>query len=113
VAAAAVAVSEAAIIECCEAGDLGRLRRWACQGVQVVNDEPLCVAVRSWNTDVMRCLVNEMGADVDLADGNDRTRLQGAARLGDLVLLRFLVNDLGADPNLASKEGFTPLMIAA
>ena len=62
---------------------------------------------------MVRCLVNELGADVDLADNIGITPLYAAAQHGHLDTVPCLVNELGADVNLATKAGDTPLHVAA
>jgi ankyrin repeat protein len=65
------------------------------------------------NLEVMRCLVNDYGADVNQANDNGFTPLFTAAQAGHLAAVRCLVMDFGADVNKGKKDGSTPLMIAA
>jgi ankyrin repeat protein len=120
----AAAISEADIEEACRAGDLMKLRRWARQGVRVATAKPLRIAVTNGFLDVIRCLVMELGADVDQdtpfrgSAAGDRqvvaTPLFIAAGLGLLLVVNCLVKELGANPYLISKPaGFTPVIIAS
>jgi hypothetical protein len=119
--AAAAAVSEAAIEEACRTGDLRKLRRWARQGVRVATAIPLRIAVVKGLLDVMRCLVFELGADVDqgalfdigAADEIVAPPLFIAAAYGLLLVVNCLVKELGANVNQRSQEGTTPIYIAA
>jgi hypothetical protein len=60
-------VSADAIFQCCVDGDNTQLRRWARQGVRVVSAVPLCAMAQLNNLDVLRILINELGADVNKA----------------------------------------------
>jgi hypothetical protein len=46
------------------ADDLTSLIIWARQGVRVTTVKPLCVAAEEGHLEVVRCLVEKMGADV-------------------------------------------------
>jgi hypothetical protein len=60
-----VVVTEGMLTEAARAGDLESLTMWARQGVRVTSAEPLCVAVEAGFLEVLRCLVRELGADVN------------------------------------------------
>ena len=59
----------------------------------------LHTAASRGHRDVVRCLVNELGADINHATDDGSTVLYHAARGGYIELLRRLVNELGADVN--------------
>jgi hypothetical protein len=108
-------VSENAIVAACKRGDITQLRRWGRQGVRVKSADLLidCI-IAEVSLDILRCLVKELGADINgarLRDG--RTPLYVAAQNGNLALLQCLVKELGADVNQAADDGYTPLHIAA
>jgi ankyrin repeat protein len=100
-------------------GDVAQLRRWAERGVRVNSGEPLCQAVLFLVTigavrfknkiSAVRCLVKDLGADVNQADEEDWTPLCIAALSGNLKMMRYLVPDLGADVEGADKKGKSPL----
>jgi hypothetical protein len=59
-------VSENAIIEACIRGDVAQLRRWGRQGVRVKSADFLIDAMfAEVSLDILRCLVKELGADVN------------------------------------------------
>jgi ankyrin repeat protein len=60
-----------------------------------------------------RCLVKELGADVNKASHTGATPLYIAAGLGHLEVSCCLVKELGADVNLGDAKGDTPLCAAA
>jgi hypothetical protein len=106
-----VTVPEATILAAIEAGDLSKLRRWHRQGVEW-SAEHLCTAAAWGCISVIRCMVEELGADVNRADGNGNTPVLVVSLNGHLSLVRYLVKTLDADVNKASDKGTTPLMIA-
>jgi hypothetical protein len=59
---------------------------------------------------MMRCLVKELGADINQAKDNGNTALNYAVIKGTLHMVRFLVRELGADVNRVSV--LSPLMYA-
>jgi hypothetical protein len=61
---------------------------------------------------MVRCLVKELGADVNQADHEGDTPLYLAALEGKMDILRCLVREFGADVSQANSDGCTPLMIA-
>jgi ankyrin repeat protein len=70
------------------------------------------MAAQHSRTAVARCLVKELGADVDKTSQEDATPLYIAVQEGHLEVSGCLVKELGADVNKADKHGFTPLLIA-
>jgi ankyrin repeat protein len=108
-------VSQNAIIGACKRGDIAQLRRWGRQGIRVKNADLLVNAILDEiSLGILRCLVKELGADVNgarLTDGG--TPLYAAAWIGNLPYVQFLVKELGADVNQAAVDGATPLFIAA
>jgi hypothetical protein len=60
-------ISENAIIEACARGDMAQLELFSRRGVCVMSREPLASAVAWGKLDVMRCLVNGLGADANQA----------------------------------------------
>jgi hypothetical protein len=63
--------------------------------------------------DVLRCLGEELGADVNLATEDDVTAIIIAAGHGHLDVVQYLVTELGADMSRANVDGITPLVMAA
>jgi ankyrin repeat protein len=81
---------------------------------------PLCVAAQLDNLNVLRILINELGADANQAvAGSNNPKRNGitplcvAAQLGHVAVLRCLVKEYGADVNQADNEGWTPIHIGA
>jgi ankyrin repeat protein len=107
-----VTVSEATILAAIRAGDLTRLRRWHRQGVEI-SAEHLCVAARLGSNDMMRCLVEELGADVNGASFGGDTPLIVASWNDKVDLVRYLVRTLGADVKKADARGASALFAAA
>jgi hypothetical protein len=93
-------------------GDLEQLKRWAGQGVRVHTAEPLCQAAAWGKLEIVRYLVKELAADVNLRDMAGSTPLFMAAQEGLIAVVRYLVNDLGAEVDRASPSGITPLDMA-
>jgi ankyrin repeat protein len=113
---AAVAVSQADIVDACRARDLVKLRRWGREGVRVTDGLPLMIAVdavKDGNDEVLRCLVTDLGADLNQRDANGFTPLHFAAHDNNLDCIRCLVTEYGADVNQASRNGATPAYLAA
>jgi hypothetical protein len=105
-----VVVTEGMLTEAAGAGNLERLTLWARQGVRVTSGKPLYVATRAGHLEVLRWLVQELGADVSQIYNGD-TPLIVAADINNLATLKCLV-ELGADVNQDSGTD-TPLMVAA
>ena len=62
---------------------------------------------------MLRCLANELGADVNQAWPDGATPLHVAAEKGILAVVRVLVRELGAAINKARLNGMTPLLTAS
>jgi hypothetical protein len=115
----AAAISAADFMNACRAGKFVKLRRWGRQGLRVMSAVPLFYAVEEGNLDLMRCLVDDLGADVNqayslVADVNQAHSL--GADVNQAHSLGADVNQahsLGADVNQAYPEGATLLTVAA
>jgi hypothetical protein len=105
-------VPEATILAAITAGDLTRSRRWHRQVVRF-SATIVCMAAELGSMAVMRCLVEELGADVDGEDDDGYTPVFVASRYGHLNLVRCLVKILGADVNKANARGTSPMYVAA
>jgi ankyrin repeat protein len=73
----------------------------------------LYYAILHGKYEVVQCLAQELGADVNQASAEDWTPLFVASGLGNLRIVQYLVNELGADVNQADSEGHTPVFAAA
>jgi hypothetical protein len=79
--------AEDAIVEACEDGDLAQLQRWGQQGVRVSAWQAWVAAAMNRHPDIMRCLVNDLGADVNQEDNdNGFSPLHIATQSGHLDL---------------------------
>jgi hypothetical protein len=107
-------ISEEMIIDCCEEGDITKLRLWTSLGVNMLFSEaPLIRAVADGQVGVVRYLVEELGANVNQATATGLTPFIMAAGKGDVGMLRYLREELGAEVNHAMENGNTALMFAA
>jgi hypothetical protein len=109
-------ISEDAIIRVCKAGNLVQLQRWGRQGVRTRTMRPLLRAVSNGTSfEVLKCLVNKLGANINQGDEDGWTALTTAASLGyqNTIYVRYLVEKLGADLNLPGHLGRLPLFVAA
>jgi ankyrin repeat protein len=107
-------VSEEMILACCKDGDITKLRLWNSLGVNLLYSEsPLIRAVGHGQVDVVRYLVEEVGADVNRATVRGLTPLIMAAVTGNVIMLRYLGKELGANVNSALDIGTTALIMAA
>jgi hypothetical protein len=106
-----VVVTERMLIEAARAGDLESLTMWARQGVRVTTGGPLCAAAGDGHLEVMRYLVQQLGADVSQAIPRKVTPLINAARGDNLAVAQCLL-ELGADIDQTTPK-VTPLMVAA
>jgi hypothetical protein len=107
-----VVATESMLIEAARTGDLESLTIWATQGLRVTTGRPLCVVAEEGYLEGVRCLVQQMGANVSQTYDGD-TSLITAALNGFSDLVRLLVTDLGADINQGDSCGATPLYVAA
>ena len=107
-------VSEDAIIKACIAGNVNQLRRWGKQGIRVASAWPLIqLALKAAPPDVLRCLIKDLGADVNGAREDGYTPLLAASFAGQWHVVRCLVKEFGGDVNRPGKNGVTILMIAS
>jgi hypothetical protein len=83
-------VPEATIPAAIRAGDLTRLRRWHRLGVRF--EDVVCKAAVFGSTALIRCLVEELGADVNGVNDDGVTPVFAASYNRNLNLVRFLVN---------------------
>jgi hypothetical protein len=104
---------EKVLTQMCIAGDLVRLRRYLGPRDRRISARPLLYAAAYGKLDILRCLVEEYGADGNEGDDDGDTPLYYAAHEGQLKVVQCLVKELGADVNQASNDGRTPLFIAA
>jgi hypothetical protein len=105
-------VSEKDIMQAAIRGDVKQMKRWARMGVRVHTAGPLCQAAGSGKLESVCCLVNELGADVNLADKEGCTPLYIAAQESHTAVARCLVKVLGADVEKAAETDCTPFCIA-
>jgi hypothetical protein len=107
-------VSKQAIIGACRAGNSTQLQRWGRQGVRVRSVVPLRISVSDGTSfDILKCLVRELGADVNNRGKGGFTALSVAASEGHHDTVRCLVEELGVGVDIAHDEGCTPLYLAA
>jgi hypothetical protein len=86
------------IIQLCIAGDLVRLRRHLGRTDRRVGAGPLCAAASYGKLDVVRCLVEEYGANIKEIFDDCYTPLIVATQKGQLALLDYMAKELGAGP---------------
>jgi hypothetical protein len=108
-----VQVSGDAVVQACIRGDIVQLRRWARRGFRVTSTEPLCNAVVESNYEVVKCMVRELGADVNQANEKGVTAVLIASVNGNLKMVKLLATELGADVDHTDAKGHTPLNLAA
>jgi hypothetical protein len=105
-----MSVSDDMILAACARGDITQLQRWGRQGVRVHSGLALAFAAGQGTLDVIKCLVEELGASVD-----DRFKgyapLDFAAQNGCMAVVKCLVKEFGAI-NQDDIDGATPLMAA-
>jgi hypothetical protein len=105
-------VTEEMIITAADVGDLESLRIWARQGMRVKTSKPLWMAVAGEYPEVLevlKILVQELGADVNQAVHAGSPPLIMAAADGDLAMVRCLV-ELGASIDATDNFGDTTLL---
>jgi hypothetical protein len=95
--AAAEEIIEDVLMEACVRGDISQLRRWAKPGVRVTSAESLCHAVWYGEYEVVQCLVEELGADVNQAGDLGFTLMCIAALSGNLKIVKCLAIGLRVD----------------
>ena len=64
------------------------------------------------NLDILKCLVKDLTANVDLKDGDGQTALHYAASCGHEDIVKFLL-DNGADPSVSDTDGMLPVDVAS
>jgi hypothetical protein len=106
--AAAWEVSTKALTQACVNGNISQLRRWARHGIRVTSPVPLFMTVWHGKYEVVQCLVEELGADVNLSDGKNYMPLGVASDMGNLRMVQYLVKELGADANRRDTDSCTP-----
>jgi hypothetical protein len=106
-----VVTTEDMIAEAAGTGDLEQLEQFARQGMRVTTGAPLSKAIKGGSLEVMRFLVEELGADVNRVHSAELTPLIKAVLMASVAVVQCLVIELGADINQAS--GLTPLTMAA
>jgi hypothetical protein len=106
-----VVVTETMVHVASHNGDVESLKEWARQGVRVKSGDPLCTAARRGFLEAVRCLVMELGGDINQTNRMGRTPLVMAARKGPLSLVQFLV-EAGAHVNHEIISGQFPFMEA-
>jgi hypothetical protein len=78
------AVSEATIIGACLARDVEKLSQWGRRDVRVTTGQPLCLAAEEGFVSVVRCLVKDLGANINRRLDDGSTPLIIAVRNGHL-----------------------------
>jgi hypothetical protein len=114
-----VVVTEMMLAKAAFTGNLESLTIWAQKGVRVTSARPLCVAAGGGYSavfrqlEVVRLLVQQMGASVSQAMPHGPTPLKIATKRVNLALVQCLVVELGADVNQAMRDGRALLITAA
>jgi hypothetical protein len=84
--------SAEAIIAACKHNDIAQLRLWGRQGVRLTNATPLMnCAVNGASVGLVRCLIDDLGADVNQRNSDGVTALWLAAAAGKLDVVRELL----------------------
>jgi hypothetical protein len=84
----AMGILEERIAAAIKRGDLGQLRRWARHGLRASSGQPLSRAAWLGKLDVVKCLVKELGANVNEAIVDGGTPLLIAANNGNVAMVR-------------------------
>jgi ankyrin repeat protein len=108
-----VEVTERMLTAAARAGDLDSLMIWSWtrQGVRVTSAVPLYVAVQGSHLEAIRCLVRNVGADVNQIQVG-LTPMRLAVSRGDLAVVRCLI-ELGAEIGGVDRGGNTSLLESA
>ena len=83
----------------------------AVDGVEEYWETALCLASRNGRADVVRVLVEEAGADVNMANGYGKPPLYLASQTGGVDVVRVLL-ELGADVGIVDEDERTVLDVA-
>jgi hypothetical protein len=106
-------ITETAIIEAIDRGNIAQLRRWGQKGYRLKCAEPLIKCVFAGAIfEIYGCLVKDLGADVNWADSYGFTALIVAAQKGQVLVVQFLVMEFGADVHQVKQDGSTALFMA-
>jgi hypothetical protein len=95
----------------CKRGDLPQFRKWRRQGLSL-GGRSLCAAAACGNLYMVRCFVQEFGADVNEQSEDGFTPFYILAQQGNLAGLRCVVDELGADIRQATRRGRSPFHTA-
>ena len=74
------------------------------------NGTPLLLAIQNENLDICKLLINQ-GADIDLADADNKTPLMFAIKLKNIEICEYLINN-GASMELFDGDGNNALQLA-
>jgi ankyrin repeat protein len=105
--------NEAAIIKASNSYDVPELRRLGDQGLRTTTAEPLYIAVAGGHLDMVRVLIEELGAGVNQLDDLGVTHIIRAIQRGRLDVVKCLCEEFKADVNRALSDWVTPLSVAA
>jgi ankyrin repeat protein len=106
---AAALVTEEMVTQASRTGNLEQLQVYARQGVRVKTGRPLCFAASGGFIEMAKCLLQELGANVNERYGS-HTALAAAANQGNLDMVRYLIEN-GASTNI--HEASSSLVAAA
>jgi ankyrin repeat protein len=101
------------IVFACKTNSLSVPQEWGREGIRIHCEKPFRLAlVHGASSDILRCLVKDLGADVNLRNSIGLTPLYAASYVGDQEKVRLLLEELGADVNIANTSDCVPLWIA-
>jgi hypothetical protein len=105
------------IVDARIAGNVDQLRRWHLSGINVLfSAEPLVEAASYAQLDMLRFLVQELGANANqtspYANAND-AGLHLTAMDGNLEVVICLISERGANVCQAAHNGITPIFVTA
>src|SRR6185436_4448885 len=80
--------------------------------LEAATPTPLIDAVKAGNRDAVRTLLKQPAAALKPVEGDGTTALHWAVRADDVDMVRLLLS-AGADASAATREGITPLSLAA
>jgi ankyrin repeat protein len=105
-------IQESKIVDACKRADISQLRLWGQQGVRVSSAKLLAFAAVFCSLYVVRCLVKDLGANVEeWLEGC--TPLYAAASKGHVDVVKCLVKEFGADMYQISGDNSMSSFIAA